>query len=83
MELNGPEIQCENCNEYEFSGYSVMHDMTNERWELHFQDEEEGELFIYLGTTSFDEEQELFERLGFTKELFEKIIKFEENQQNV
>jgi len=76
------EIQEECCNEYEFENYSVVHNLTSGKWELHFYDEDEGELFTYIKLTSFDEELELLDELGFTKEMFQKLIQFEENCKN-
>lgn len=71
-------VEEETCNEYEYENFSLVHNLTGKTWELHFYDEEEGELFIYIENTSFEDESELFSKLGFTKELFENIIKFEE-----
>ena len=73
-------IDEENCNEYEFDKFSLVHNLTKQNWELHYFDEEEGELFIYIDSTSFEEEKDLFLELGFTKECFENIINFEDNK---
>lgn len=77
MELTLKE---ENCNEYEFDAFSLVHNLTDNNWELHFYDEAEGELFIYVENNSFDEEEELFNKLGFTKEIFDRILSFEESK---
>lgn len=82
MDQLDPEIKEESCNEYEFDEYSVVHNLTLEKWEFHFYDEDEGELFTYIEDTSFDEESELFDRLGFTKEVFDRLISFEENHKD-
>jgi hypothetical protein len=78
MDISGPEIQQETCNEYEFENYSLVHNLTAGKWELHFYDDEEGELFTCIEDFSFEEESELFARLGFTKEVFCRILSFEE-----
>lgn len=72
-------IEEEICNEYEFEKFSLIHNITKEKWELHFYDDEQGELFIYIENTSFEDEKELFSKLEFTKEIFDKMISFEEN----
>ena len=76
------DLKEETCNEYEFGTYSLIHVLNTDMWELHFYDEDEGELFTYIKLTSFDEELELLDKLGFTKEMFEKLIQFEENRDN-
>jgi len=80
--MNEAEITEETCNEYEFENYSLVHILDTDSWELHFYDEEEGELFICIENTSFDEEADLFTRLGFTKEIFDRIIQFEEHRED-
>lgn len=72
-------VEEEVCNEYEFEKFSLIHNLTKQKWELHFYDEDQGELFIYLENTSFEDEQELFSEIEFTEELFKNIIEFEEN----
>lgn len=78
--MTEPEVKEERCNEYEFDGYSLVHVLDSDIWELHFYDEEEGELSTYVENTSFDEESELFEKLGFTREVFDRILGFEESK---
>ena len=74
------EIKEERCNEYEFDNYSLVHVLDTDRWELHFYDEEQGELYICIEDTSFTEEEDLFSQLGFTEEIFNRILKFEETK---
>lgn len=75
-----PEICQEKCNEYEFENYSLIHVLDTDKWELHFYDETEGELYIYIEDSSFIEEEKLFSQLGFTKEIFKRILTFEETK---
>lgn len=73
-------IKEEICNEYEFDKFNLIHNLTENNWELHFYDDEQGELFIYVENNSFEEETDLFSELGFTKEIFNNIQHFEENK---
>lgn len=82
MEQLDPIIQEESCNEYEFENYLIVHNLTSGKWEVHFYDDEEGELFTYIESTSFEEESDLFDRLGFNKDVFDKLVSFEENHRN-
>jgi len=80
MEQLDPEIKEEICNEYEFDSFSLVHNLTEDVWEFHFLDDDEGELFICIENNSFEEEAELFSRFGFKKEMLDKVIAFEENR---
>lgn len=71
------EIKEEVCNEYEFESFSLIHNLTTDKWEFHFLDDEEGELFTYIENNSFEEESDLFSEHGFTREMFDKITDFE------